>query len=154
MQVREIRVVKPEVTGEEISRIMQEEDPSRIFQQEMLGDFDNQRARQNLLFITERHKDILRLEKSIRELHQVRGKACGGHVLTGGAHSCLWTWRRWCHRRASSSTRSSTPVRRLPGGVAWMTDAWLQCRRVWNTRFRPTESWRAPSRRPAVGAAR
>lgn len=88
--VREIRVVKPEVTGEEISRIMQEEvmchvvrlfvtliwctplqDPSRIFQQEMLGDFDNQRARQNLLFITERHKDILRLEKSIRELHQV-----------------------------------------------------------------------------------
>lgn len=122
-------MVKPEVTGEEISRIMQEEvsalrcvvllaltgpracqDPSRIFQQEMLGDFDNQRARQNLLFITERHKDILRLEKSIRELHQVR---CHGGCVTmlTRCRSCLSTWRRWCRRRASSSTRSSAPVR-------------------------------------------
>jgi t-SNARE complex subunit (syntaxin) len=46
-------------------------DPSRIFQQEMLGDLDEARSKQNLLFITERHKDILRLEKSIRELHQL-----------------------------------------------------------------------------------
>lgn len=69
--VREIKLVKPTVTGDEINRIMHEEDPSRIFQQEMLGDLDSQRAKQNLLFITERHKDILRLEKSIRELHQL-----------------------------------------------------------------------------------
>jgi syntaxin 1B/2/3 len=69
--VREIRVVKPDVTGEEVARIMGQDDPSRIFQQEMLGDLDHQRARQNLLFITERHKDILTLEKSIRELHQL-----------------------------------------------------------------------------------
>jgi syntaxin 1B/2/3 len=69
--VREIRVVKPDVTGEEVARIMAQDDPSRIFQQEMLGDLDHQRARQNLLFITERHKDIITLEKSIRELHQL-----------------------------------------------------------------------------------
>ena len=69
--VREIRVVKPDVTGEEVARIMSQDDPSRIFQQELLGDLDHQRARQNLLFITERHKDILTLEKSIRELHQL-----------------------------------------------------------------------------------
>ena len=69
--VREIRVVKPDVTGEEVARIMQQDDPSRIFQQEMLGDLDHQRAKQNLLFITERHRDILTLEKSIRELHQL-----------------------------------------------------------------------------------
>ena len=50
---------------------MQQDDPSRIFQQEMLGDLDHQRAKQNLLFITERHRDILTLEKSIRELHQL-----------------------------------------------------------------------------------
>jgi t-SNARE complex subunit (syntaxin) len=69
--VREIRVVKPDVTGEEVARIMSQDDPSRIFQQELLGDLDHQRARQNLLFITERHRDILTLEKSIRELHQL-----------------------------------------------------------------------------------
>ena len=55
----------------EVARIMAQDDPSRIFQQEMLGDLDHQRARQNLLFITERHKDIITLEKSIRELHQL-----------------------------------------------------------------------------------
>ena len=53
------------------NRFLQQDDPSRIFQQEMLGDLDNQRAKQNLLFITERHRDIITLEKSIRELHQL-----------------------------------------------------------------------------------
>ena len=69
--VREIRVVKPNVTADEVARIMEQDDPSRIFQQETLGDLDQQRAKQNLLFITERHRDILTLEKSIRELHQL-----------------------------------------------------------------------------------
>ncbi len=71
--VREIRVVKPDVTGEEVARILNSDSSSNsnIFQQELLGDLDHQKARQNLLFITERHKDILMLEKSIRELHQL-----------------------------------------------------------------------------------
>jgi len=64
---RQYRILKPNATQEEVERSV--EDPrSDVFAQQIAG---HAAARNALADIQDRHKDILRLETSINELHQL-----------------------------------------------------------------------------------
>jgi len=64
---RQYRIVKPDATQEEIQQTI--DDPqSDLFSQQIAG---HAAARNALADIQDRHKDILRLETSINELHQL-----------------------------------------------------------------------------------
>jgi len=68
---RQYKIVKPDATPEEIEEVLQSGNSSQIFAQEIL---DNQRrvqAKDALAYIENKHKDILKLEQSIQELHQL-----------------------------------------------------------------------------------
>lgn len=65
---REVQVTRPDLTPEQVEHIVTNNDPATVFRDEFLGTLD---AQQNLLFIAERHNDILRLEQSLRQLHQL-----------------------------------------------------------------------------------
>ena len=67
---RQYRIVKPDATPDEISRSV--EDPkSDIFTEQILAGAGHAAARNALADIQERHRDILRLESSINEMHQL-----------------------------------------------------------------------------------
>jgi len=66
---RQYKIVKPEATQQEIDEAL-ESGNTQIFQQEILNQRHSQ-AKDALNYIENRHRDILRLEQSIKELHQL-----------------------------------------------------------------------------------
>lgn len=66
---RQYRIVKPEATQEEIQEAL-ESGNTQIFAKEILNQRHSQ-AKDALNYIENRHKDILRLEQSIKELQQL-----------------------------------------------------------------------------------
>jgi len=62
---REMKIVKPEATEEEIEEAIQS--PRPIF----VGDREREKAKDALAFIQDRHNDIIKLEISMNELHQL-----------------------------------------------------------------------------------
>lgn len=68
---RQLRIVKPQATPEEIEQAVEGGEASEIFQQQFLKGPGHAAARNALADIQERHKDITRLETSIQELHQL-----------------------------------------------------------------------------------
>jgi len=64
-----IKLLKPEATQQEIDEAL-ESGNTQIFQQEILNQRHSQ-AKDALNYIENRHRDILRLEQSIKELHQL-----------------------------------------------------------------------------------
>jgi len=66
---RQFRIVKPEATQDEIDEAL-ETGNTQIFAQEILSQRHTQ-AKDALNYIENRHKDIIRLEQSIKELHQL-----------------------------------------------------------------------------------
>lgn len=66
---RQLKIVKPEAGAEEVNQILDSDrDPGAIFANEIMT---HSEAKQALEDIQDRHKDILKLEKSIRELHEL-----------------------------------------------------------------------------------
>ncbi|CAH8545606.1 unnamed protein product [Heterobilharzia americana] len=65
---RQLEVAQRSVTDEELENMLESGNP-QIFTQGILT--DTQQARQNLADIEARHEDIMKLEKSIRELHDL-----------------------------------------------------------------------------------
>nr|CAH8855630.1 unnamed protein product [Trichobilharzia regenti] len=65
---RQIEISRRSVTDEELEDMLESGNP-QIFTQGILT--DTQQARQNLADIQARHMDIINLEKSIRELHEL-----------------------------------------------------------------------------------
>jgi len=66
---RQYRIVKPEATQEEIDDAL-DSGNTQVFAKEILNQRHAQ-AKDALNYIENRHKDILRLEQSIKELHQM-----------------------------------------------------------------------------------
>jgi len=68
---RQYKIAKPDATSDEIEDAMQSGDSSKIFANQILDTHLHQQAKNALAYIEARHRDILRLESSIRELHQL-----------------------------------------------------------------------------------
>jgi len=67
---RNIQIVYPDYTDEKIDKMIDEGDID-IFQQDILYDKDREEAENRFNYIRDRHNDIVKLEKSIRELHEL-----------------------------------------------------------------------------------
>mmetsp|Transcript_27814 Transcript_27814/g.66241 ORF Transcript_27814/g.66241 Transcript_27814/m.66241 type:complete len:303 (+) Transcript_27814:193-1101(+) len=68
---RQLKVVKPDASAEEIDKILEDGSANAIFTQELLADRSSQAAKNALADIQDKHRDIMRLEQSIVELHQL-----------------------------------------------------------------------------------
>jgi len=68
---RQYKIAKPDATPDEIEDAMQSGDSSKIFANQILDTHLHQQAKNALAYIEARHKDIVRLEASILELHQL-----------------------------------------------------------------------------------
>jgi len=66
---RQYRIVKPDATQEEIEEAL-ESGNTQVFESELLGKRHDE-AKNALNYIENRHRDIIRLEQSIKELHQL-----------------------------------------------------------------------------------
>mmetsp|Transcript_21125 Transcript_21125/g.50171 ORF Transcript_21125/g.50171 Transcript_21125/m.50171 type:complete len:366 (+) Transcript_21125:162-1259(+) len=67
---RQLKVVKPDATQDEIDELM-DSGQQNVFSQQLLAERSTQAAKNALADIQDKHKDILRLEQSIVELHQL-----------------------------------------------------------------------------------
>eukprot|EP00123_Amoebidium_parasiticum_P007159 comp17925_c1_seq1/m.18209 comp17925_c1_seq1/g.18209 ORF comp17925_c1_seq1/g.18209 comp17925_c1_seq1/m.18209 type:complete len:302 (-) comp17925_c1_seq1:578-1483(-) len=67
---RQFKIVKPEATEEEVEAVLDSEQGNTIFAQQILSQ-GHAEAKQALEDIQDRHKDIVKLEKSIKELHEL-----------------------------------------------------------------------------------
>lgn len=68
---RQLKVVRPDATVDEINEMIESGGDQDIFKQQMLSENSTQAARNALADIQDKHKDIMRLEQSIVELHQL-----------------------------------------------------------------------------------
>jgi len=68
---RQYKIAKPDASPDEIEDAMQSGDSSKIFANQILDTHLHQQAKNALAYIEARHKDIVRLEASILELHQL-----------------------------------------------------------------------------------
>uniref|UniRef100_A0A7S0NG74 t-SNARE coiled-coil homology domain-containing protein n=1 Tax=Hanusia phi TaxID=3032 RepID=A0A7S0NG74_9CRYP len=68
---RQLKVVRPDATDEDVERLLQDGGDGNIFKQQLLQERSTQAAKNALADIQDKHKDILRLEQSIVELHQL-----------------------------------------------------------------------------------
>jgi len=68
---RQYKIAKPDASPEEIDDAMQSGDSSKIFANQILDTHLHTQAKNALAYIEARHKDIVRLEASILELHQL-----------------------------------------------------------------------------------
>ncbi len=68
--VRQYKIVKPDVTDQEIDEALSSEAGDSIFAQQILSP-GHQEAKRALEEIKDRHEEIIKLEKSIKELHQL-----------------------------------------------------------------------------------
>eukprot|EP00126_Sphaerothecum_destruens_P009579 Sdes_comp20539_c0_seq2m15235 len=66
---RQFKIVKPDATAEEIQAVVEGE-PTNVFAQQIMSK-SHAEVKQALEDIQDRHKDILKLEKSIKELHEL-----------------------------------------------------------------------------------
>jgi len=68
---RQYRIVRPEATREEVQHVLEGDAQQEIFTQQILQQPGHAAAKNALADIQERNRDILRLEQSIVELHQL-----------------------------------------------------------------------------------
>ncbi|KAI8341183.1 t-SNARE [Chlamydoabsidia padenii] len=68
---RQIRIVKPEATSEEVEDIIDSDQSSQVFTQSLMQAGRSSQARAVLNEVQDRHQDIKRIEKTIVELHQL-----------------------------------------------------------------------------------
>mmetsp|Transcript_30192 Transcript_30192/g.97156 ORF Transcript_30192/g.97156 Transcript_30192/m.97156 type:complete len:161 (+) Transcript_30192:969-1451(+) len=68
---RQLKVVRPDATDDDVERLLQDGGDSNIFKQQLLQERSTQAAKNALADIQDKHRDIIRLEQSIVELHQL-----------------------------------------------------------------------------------
>ncbi|KAM9995537.1 hypothetical protein ACTFIY_001734 [Dictyostelium cf. discoideum] len=68
---RQYKIVKPDATQEEIREAIDSGDSKKIFEETILYTHLHTQAKNALDYIQDRHNDILKLEQSIAELHQL-----------------------------------------------------------------------------------
>jgi len=68
---RQYKIAKPDATSDEIEQAMESGDSSKIFANQILDTHLHTQAKNALAYIQDRHRDILLLEASIKELHQL-----------------------------------------------------------------------------------
>ncbi|CAO3600321.1 unnamed protein product [Absidia cylindrospora] len=68
---RQIRIVKPDATPEEMENIIDSDSSSQVFSQSLMQAGRTSQARAVLSEVQDRHLDIKRIEKTIVELHQL-----------------------------------------------------------------------------------
>jgi len=67
---RQYKIAKPDATQDEIDEAL-ESGNTQIFQKQILDMQHHAQAKEALIYIENRHRDIMRLEQSIKELHQL-----------------------------------------------------------------------------------
>jgi len=67
---RQIKIVKPDATEEEIEQVVESGTAGQIFAEQIL-DKRHSQAKDALAYVENRHRDILKLEQSIQELHRL-----------------------------------------------------------------------------------
>ncbi|KAN0027392.1 hypothetical protein ACTFIU_010339 [Dictyostelium citrinum] len=68
---RQYKIVKPDATHQEINEAIQSGDSKKIFEETILYTHLHTQALNALDYIQDRHNDIIKLEQSIKELHQL-----------------------------------------------------------------------------------
>lgn len=68
---RQYLIVKPTATREELDRLTHSADATAMLQQQVFSMANRAQAQKTLAEMKERHHDILAIEKSIKELHQM-----------------------------------------------------------------------------------
>ncbi|CAO3587392.1 unnamed protein product [Absidia cylindrospora] len=68
---RQIRIVQPDATSDEIERVLDSDEASQIFTQSLMQTNRSGQARAVLSEVQSRHDDIKKIEKTILELHQL-----------------------------------------------------------------------------------
>ncbi|KAI8339941.1 t-SNARE [Chlamydoabsidia padenii] len=68
---RQIRIVQPDATSDEIERVLDSDEASQIFTQSLMQTNRSGQARAVLNEVQSRHDDIKKIEKTILELHQL-----------------------------------------------------------------------------------
>ncbi|KAI9268891.1 t-SNARE [Phascolomyces articulosus] len=68
---RQIRIVKPDATQDEVDRFIDSDDSPQVFAQSLMHATRTNQARAVLSEVQTRHDDIKRIEKTITELHQL-----------------------------------------------------------------------------------
>jgi len=68
---RQYKIAKPDASQEEIDDALESGDSSKIFANQILDTHLHAQAKNALAYIEARHRDILKLEASIQELHQL-----------------------------------------------------------------------------------
>ncbi|KAI9494440.1 t-SNARE, partial [Zychaea mexicana] len=68
---RQIRIVKPDATQEEVDRFIDSDDSPQVFAQSLMHATRTNQARAVLSEVQTRHDDIKHIEKTIVELHQL-----------------------------------------------------------------------------------
>ncbi|CAB4405566.1 unnamed protein product [Rhizophagus irregularis] len=71
--VRQFRIVKPDVTQQEIDQLLSEES-GQIFTSQVLSKTQSEQSRSILTEVQDRQRDILRIEKSINEINKMFGE--------------------------------------------------------------------------------
>lgn len=68
---RQIKIVQPNATQDEIERVLDSDEPPQIFAQSLMQSSRSGQARAVLSEVQSRHDDIKKIEKTILELHQL-----------------------------------------------------------------------------------
>ncbi|CAO3635872.1 unnamed protein product [Mucor hiemalis] len=68
---RQIKIVQPNATPDEIERVLDSDEPPQIFAQSLMQSNRSGQARAVLSEVQSRHDDIKKIEKTILELHQL-----------------------------------------------------------------------------------
>ncbi|KAG2216951.1 hypothetical protein INT45_001422 [Circinella minor] len=68
---RQIRIVKPDATQDEVDQFIDSDDSTQVFAQSLMHATRTNQARAVLSEVQTRHVDIKRIEKTIMELHQL-----------------------------------------------------------------------------------
>ncbi|RGB23885.1 t-SNARE [Rhizophagus diaphanus] len=71
--IRQFRIVKPDVTQQEIDQLLSEES-GQIFTSQVLSKTQSEQSRSILTEVQDRQRDILRIEKSINEINKMFGE--------------------------------------------------------------------------------
>jgi len=73
---RQYKIVKPNATQQEIDEVLESGNSGQIFAQKILDTEKHAQAKDALAYIENKHRDILKLEQSIKELHQLFFRSC------------------------------------------------------------------------------
>ncbi|KAI9478137.1 MAG: t-SNARE [Benjaminiella poitrasii] len=68
---RQIKIVQPNATQDDIDRVLESDEPPQIFAQSLMQSSRSGQAKAVLSEVQSRHDDIKRIEKTILELHQL-----------------------------------------------------------------------------------